>query len=108
MIADLAHLLWAVNLGCIGFHSWPVRAADPDHTDELRIDLDPQPGTTFPMAVEAAAEVKRLFDEVGIRPYIKTSGSRPARVRAAAPALGLLRSPNGCGRGRARAGTSPA
>ncbi len=80
VIADLAHLLWAVNLGCIGFHSWPVRASDPDHVDELRIDLDPQPGTTFPMAVEAAAEVKRLFDELGIGPYIKTSGSRGLHV----------------------------
>ena len=80
MIADLAHLLWAVNLGCVGFHSWPVRASDPDHVDELRIDLDPQPGTTFPMAQETAAEVKRLFDEAGVRSYIKTSGSRGLHV----------------------------
>lgn len=80
VIADLAHLLWAVNLGCIGFHSWPVRAADPDHTDELRIDLDPQPGTTFAMAQEAAAEVKRLLDGEGVRSHIKTSGSRGLHV----------------------------
>src|SRR6478752_3357446 len=80
VIADLAHLLWAVNLGCVGFHSWPVRASDPDHVDELRIDLDPQPGTTFPMAQETAAEVKRLFDEAGVRSYIKTSGSRGLHV----------------------------
>lgn len=80
VIADLAHLLWAVNLGCIGFHSWPVRASDPAHTDELRIDLDPQPGTTFAMAQEAAAEVKRLFDEEGVTAFIKTSGSRGLHV----------------------------
>jgi DNA primase len=55
VIADLAHYIWAVNLGCLGFHSWPLRAADPDHCDELRIDLDPGPGTTFPMAQETAA-----------------------------------------------------
>ena len=45
--ADLAHLVWAVNLGCLGFHVWPDRAADPEHTDELRLDLDPQPGVDF-------------------------------------------------------------
>src|SRR3954469_21135658 len=64
VIADLAHLLWAVNQGGLGFHSWPIRASDPLHTDELRIDLDPQPGTTFPMAQEAAHVVKELFDEL--------------------------------------------
>jgi len=45
--ADLDHVLWAVNLGCLGFHVWPYRAADPEHADELRIDLDPPPGTDF-------------------------------------------------------------
>ena len=47
VIADLAHLVWAVNLGCLGFHSWPVRASDLEHTDELRIDLDPGPGVVW-------------------------------------------------------------
>ena len=55
---DLAHVLWAVNMGCLGFHVWPNSAADPEHADELRIDLDPSPGVTFPMIVEAAAETK--------------------------------------------------
>ena len=41
--ADTDHVLWAVNLGCLGFHVWPYLAADPGHTDELRIDLDPDP-----------------------------------------------------------------
>ena len=46
--ADLAHVLWAVNLACLGFHVWPNQADDPEHADELRIDLDPTPGVTFP------------------------------------------------------------
>ena len=45
--ADLAHVLWAVNLGCLGFHVWPYLASDPEHTDELRIDLDPTPNIDF-------------------------------------------------------------
>lgn len=49
VIADVAHLAWAVNLGCLGLHVWPYLAADPEHTDELRIDLDPSPGVTFEM-----------------------------------------------------------
>jgi DNA ligase D-like protein (predicted polymerase) len=80
VIDDLAHLVWAVNLGCLGFHSWPCRAADLAHCDELRIDLDPGPGTTFAMAQETAVETRRLFDELGIRSYIKTTGNRGLHV----------------------------
>ena len=80
VIADLAHLVWAVNLGCLGFHSWPYRAATPQWCDELRIDLDPGPGTTFAMAQETAALTKTLFDERGIRSFIKTTGNRGLHV----------------------------
>ncbi len=80
VIADLAHLVWAVNLGCLGFHSWPVRVPDQDICDELRIDLDPGEGTTYAMAQETAVETKRLFDELGIVSFIKTSGNRGLHV----------------------------
>jgi DNA ligase D len=80
VIADLSHLVWAVNLGCLGFHSWPSRAADLEHCDELRIDLDPGPGTNYGMAQEAAAATKALFDELGVVSYIKTSGNRGLHV----------------------------
>jgi DNA ligase D len=78
--ADLAHIAWAVNLGCLGFHVWPYLAADPAHTDELRIDLDPQPGTEFAQVREAAAELKSLLDEVGVTGYPKTTGNRGLHV----------------------------
>jgi DNA ligase D len=78
--ADLAHLLWAVNLGCLGFHVWPARADDPAHADELRIDLDPSPGVGFPEIRTAAHELKRLLDEVGVRGYPKTTGNRGIHV----------------------------
>jgi DNA ligase D len=77
---DLAHVLWAVNMGCLGFHVWPTTAADPEHTDELRIDLDPSPGVTFPMIREAAAETRALLDELGVAGYPKTTGSRGIHV----------------------------
>src|SRR5216683_3819483 len=64
--ADIAHVVWAVNLGCIGFHVWPSLAADPEHADELRLDLDPQPGTDFTLVREAAKELKQLLDELNI------------------------------------------
>lgn len=76
VIADLGHVLWAVNLGCIGFHPWPYRAADPEVADELRIDLDPSPGVTFTEVRQAAIESKALLDEVGIASFVKTSGSK--------------------------------
>jgi DNA ligase D len=78
--ADLAHVLWAVNLGCLGFHVWPYRADDSDHTDELRIDLDPTPGVTFPMVQEAAHEVEGLLDELGVLGLPKTTGNRGIHV----------------------------
>jgi DNA ligase D-like protein (predicted polymerase) len=78
--ADVAHIAWAVNLGCLGFHPWPYLASDPAHTDELRIDLDPSPGVGFDEIRESAIEVKRLFDELAIRSHVKTSGSKGLHV----------------------------
>jgi len=78
--ADLAHVLWAVNLGCLGFHVWPSKASDPEHADELRIDLDPTPGVTFAMVQEAAREVRRLFDELDVACLPKTTGNRGIHV----------------------------
>ncbi|HZT97311.1 MAG TPA: non-homologous end-joining DNA ligase [Chloroflexota bacterium] len=78
--ADLAHVLWAVNLGCLGFHVWPYQAADPDHADELRIDLDPSPGVTFAMVQQAARLTRALLDEHGLMGYPKTTGNRGIHV----------------------------
>lgn len=80
VVADLAHVVWAVNLGCLGFHVWPHRADDPDHVDELRIDLDPQPGVTFDEVRVAAAHTRTLLEEVGLAGWPKTSGSRGLHV----------------------------
>ena len=80
VVADLAHLVWAVNLGCLGFHPWPYLAADPTVTDELRIDLDPSPGVVFDQVREAAHETKALFDAEGITSYVKTTGNRGLHV----------------------------
>ena len=71
VLDDVAHVLWAVNLGCLGLHLWPFRVADPEHADELRIDLDPQPGTTFGDIRAAARHVRVLLDELGILGYPK-------------------------------------
>ena len=78
--ADLAHVAWAVNIGCLGFHVWPYLAADPEFTDELRLDLDPQPGTDFTHIREAARELRGFLDELGIAGYPKTTGNRGLHV----------------------------
>jgi DNA ligase D len=78
--ADVAHVLWAVNIGCIGFHVWPSQATDQEHADELRIDLDPSPGVTFVMIREAAREVRRLFNEHDINAMPKTTGNRGIHI----------------------------
>ncbi|HJR26906.1 MAG TPA: non-homologous end-joining DNA ligase [Acidimicrobiales bacterium] len=74
--ADLAHIVWAVNLGCLGFHVWPTRADTPEVTDELRIDLDPSPGVAWPQVREAAVLAREVLVELGIEVHLKTSGSR--------------------------------
>jgi DNA ligase D-like protein (predicted polymerase) len=80
VLADLAHVVWAVNLACLGFHVWPYRADRPEVADELRIDLDPQPGVGFEQIRAAAAELHGLLDEHGIVGYPKTTGSRGLHV----------------------------
>lgn len=77
-----AALAWAAQMGTITFHPWPVRTANLDNPDELRIDLDPQPGRTFVDAVEAALALRELMTEVGLVAYPKTSGNRGVHVYA--------------------------
>ncbi|CAM3673216.1 non-homologous end-joining DNA ligase [Smaragdicoccus niigatensis] len=82
VVADLAHIIWGVNLGCIGFHVWPYHAAEPEFADQLRIDLDPSPGITFAQLREGAVLTKELLDELGIAAQVKTSGSRGLHIYA--------------------------
>jgi DNA ligase D len=80
VLADLAHVVWAVNLACLGFHVWPYLHDRPDVVDELRLDLDPQEGVSFDDVRAAAAELHRLLDELGIVGYPKTTGNRGLHV----------------------------
>ncbi|KPC60333.1 non-homologous end-joining DNA ligase [Streptomyces chattanoogensis] len=75
-----AAVIWAANLGCLTFHPWPVRRTDTEHPDELRIDLDPQPGTDFADAVRVAHDLRELLAEHGLRGWPKTSGGRGVHV----------------------------
>jgi DNA ligase D len=80
VLADMAHVAWAVNLACIGFHVWPYLSDRAEVADELRLDLDPQPGTGFDEVRAAAVEVRGLLDELGIIGYPKTTGNRGLHV----------------------------
>ncbi|GGR24900.1 ATP-dependent DNA ligase [Streptomyces roseolus] len=75
-----AAVLWAANLGAVTFHPWPVRRGDTDRPDELRLDLDPQPGTDYADAVRAAHELRAVLGEHGLRGWPKTSGGRGLHV----------------------------
>lgn len=80
VVDDAAGLAWIVNLGCIELHPHPVRAGDLDHPDELRVDLDPGPGVGWEDVRRVALEVKALLEEMGLRGWPKTSGSRGMHV----------------------------
>jgi DNA ligase D-like protein (predicted polymerase) len=75
-----AVVAWAAQMGTLTFHPWPVRRDDVDHPDELRIDLDPQPGTGFPDAARVAAVARGLLEELGMRGFPKTSGNRGVHI----------------------------
>ena len=80
VVDDAAGLAWVVNLGCIELHPHAVRAKDLDHPDELRVDLDPGPGVSWESVRLVALEVKALLEEMGLRGWPKTSGSRGMHV----------------------------
>ena len=80
VIDDAAGLAWIVNLGCIELHPHAIRCRDLDHPDELRIDLDPGPGVSWVDVCRVALEVKSLLEEMGLRGWPKTSGSRGMHV----------------------------
>jgi len=77
---DVAHILWAANLGCLDLNPWPVRRGYVDHPDELRIDLDPQPDVPFDAVRVTALEARLVLDEYGLVGFPKTSGSRGMHV----------------------------
>lgn len=78
--SEPASLVWAAQMGTLTFHPWPVRRPDVDHPDELRLDLDPQPGTTLSDALRVADVTRELLEELGLRGYPKTSGNRGIHI----------------------------
>jgi DNA ligase D len=77
---EIAVVAWCAQMGTLTFHPWPVRSDDVDHPDELRIDLDPQPGTDFEDAVRIAGEARQLLDDLGYVGFPKTSGGRGVHI----------------------------
>ena len=80
VVDHAAGLAWIVNLGCIELHPHPVRSADLDHPDELRVDLDPGPGVSWDDVRTVSLEVKAFLEEMGLRSWPKTSGSRGMHI----------------------------
>ncbi|MDF8265869.1 non-homologous end-joining DNA ligase [Luteipulveratus flavus] len=82
VIDEIASAVWMVQMNTITFHPWPMRSDDNDNPDELRIDLDPQPGRAFADVVEAALALRELMESLSLTPWVKTSGSRGLHVYA--------------------------
>jgi DNA ligase D-like protein (predicted polymerase) len=77
---EIAVPVWCAQMGTLTFHPWPVRRTDVDRPDELRIDLDPQPGTSFRDAARIGGVAKELLDELGLVGFPKTSGNRGVHI----------------------------
>jgi DNA ligase D len=82
VINEAAAAVWAVQMNTVVFHPWASRAGDTDNPDQLRVDLDPQPGTGFAEAVPAAFELREVLREAGLEAFVKTSGNRGIHVFA--------------------------
>jgi DNA ligase D-like protein (predicted polymerase) len=88
---DVAHILWAVNMNCLDLNPWPVRRDDVDHPDELRVDLDPQPGVPWSEVRDVALLCNEVLSEYGYACYPKTSGSRGIHINVRVrPEFGFL------------------
>jgi len=79
-VTEVAQVAWAANLGTVDFHPWPSRRRDTEHPDELRIDIDPQPGTTFTQGKRVAAIVQETLADIGYVGWPKTSGNRGIHI----------------------------
>ena len=102
---EIAVPVWCAHMGTLTFHPWPVRRADVDRPDELRLDLDPQPGTSFTDAVRVAGVARELLEELGLRGLPEDLGQpRRPHLRADRAALGVPRRPARRHRLRPRAG----
>ncbi len=82
VLTDAAGLVWAINLGCVDLNPHPVRAADLDHPDELRVDLDPMPGVDWQQILAVAQVAREVLDDHGLTAWPKTSGSRGFHIYA--------------------------
>ena len=80
VVDEIATAVWAVQMNTVTFHPWPVRTACTDNPDQLRIDLDPQPGRGFGDAVQAALGLREVLAEAGLTGWPKTSGNRGVHV----------------------------
>src|SRR5437773_1244875 len=80
LVQDLESLLWIVNLGCIDLNPWYATCDDVHRPDYLHFDLDPTPGAKFQHVLETALLVRRALDELEIRSYAKTTGSRGIHI----------------------------
>src|ERR671938_1409299 len=95
-VTEVAQVAWAANLATIDFHPWPSRRSDVEHPDELRIDVDPQAGTTFADAKKVAALVHEVLDEIGYVGWPKTSGNRGIHIACRIEPLWTFREVRRC------------
>ncbi|MFD2350445.1 non-homologous end-joining DNA ligase [Nonomuraea ferruginea] len=79
-VTEVAAIAYCANLGTIDFHPWQVRASDVEHPDELRVDLDPQPGVGFDAVRKAAFLTRDVLEELGMPGFVKTSGNRGVHI----------------------------
>lgn len=82
VLDEVAAVIWAVQMNTITFHPWPVRTANNDNPDEVRIDLDPQPGRSFAEVLEVAVALREVMVGLGLTPFVKTTGNRGVHVHA--------------------------
>ena len=77
---DLATLVWMANYTALEIHPRLARVDDPDHPDYVMVDLDPAEGSTWEQVKEVAVTVRAVLDDMGLRSFPKTTGSRGIHV----------------------------
>jgi bifunctional non-homologous end joining protein LigD len=77
---DLDTLIWLANLAALEIHMPFSKINDLDKPDLLFFDIDPESPATLSDAAEVALLLKDKLLELGLTPYVKTSGKKGLHV----------------------------